>query len=160
VVDVLTPEQRRLNMSRIRGKNTHAELLIRSGLHRRGFRFRLHRRNLPGTPDLVLPKYRTVIFVHGCFWHGHGCHLTKTPQTRTAFWLKKIRGNCTRDHMAQDALVDSGWRVIVVWECLMRGKKRLDHEVLLDKIIAVLLGKPGQLVDLGPSIRHRRALVQ
>src|SRR5262245_20506194 len=93
MADVLTPEQRRLNMSRIRGADTKPERLVRSALHARGFRFRLHRRDLPGKPDLALPRYRAVILVHGCFWHGHKCSLFQLPETRREFWEAKIRGN-------------------------------------------------------------------
>src|SRR5271165_4352772 len=95
--DVLTREQRHLNMSRIRAKDTKPEMLLRRGLHARGFRYQLHRRELAGCPDLVFPRYRTVIFVHGCFWHGHECHLFKMPNTRREFWLEKIFGNVGRD---------------------------------------------------------------
>jgi DNA mismatch endonuclease (patch repair protein) len=96
MTDVLTPEQRRLNMSRIRGRDTKPELLLRRGLHARGFRFRLNRKDLPGCPDLVFPRFRAVMFVHGCFWHWHDCPMFKWPATRTDFWRKKIEGNTKR----------------------------------------------------------------
>ena len=97
MVDVLTRAQRKLNMSNIRGRDTKPEKLIRNGLHRLGFRFRLHHKSLPGRPDLVFPRYNAVIFVHGCFWHGHDCPLFKLPATRRSFWLDKISGNFKRD---------------------------------------------------------------
>src|SRR5450631_1336300 len=97
MTDVLSPEQRRFNMSRIRGSNTKPELQVRRGLHAMGLRFRLHDRRLPGRPDMVLTRYRTVIFIHGCFWHGHGCRLSKMPATRQDFWRAKIEGNAARD---------------------------------------------------------------
>lgn len=131
MADVLTPEQRRLNMSRIRGKNTKPELVLRRGLHARGLRFRLHRADLPGKPDLVFPRYRAVILVHGCFWHGHGCPLTKMPATRRDFWATKIAGNKARDQRALAALHAVGWRTLVVWECALRGPDRRLEDVVL-----------------------------
>ena len=122
--DVLTPEQRRLVMSRIRGKDTKPEMFMRYGLHGRGLRYRLHRAGIPGKPDMVFPKYRAVVFVHGCFWHGHGCSLFKWPKTRASFWETKINRNMERDRKALAALKADGWRAIVVWECALRGKHR------------------------------------
>lgn len=130
MVDVLTPEQRQRNMSRIRGAHTKPELIVRKLLHKQGFRYRLHRRDLPGCPDIVLPRYNTVIFVHGCFWHAHACPLAKMPATRTAFWTAKIAGNARRDQQTIDALHTNGWRVITVWECALRGRYRRDSEEL------------------------------
>lgn len=109
-------------MSGIRGKDTRPEIIVRQALHRAGFRFRLHRKDLPGKPDIVLPKYHTVIFVHGCFWHGHGCRYFKVPKTRTDFWLDKIMANAKRDRLQEDALRSAGWRVFTVWECDIRDK--------------------------------------
>ena len=108
-------------MSGIRGRNTKPEILVRSLLHREGFRFRLHVRELPGKPDIVLPKYRAAIFVHGCFWHGHDCPLYRLPSTRPDFWRNKIDRNRASDRRARDALLAAGWRVAVVWECALRG---------------------------------------
>jgi DNA mismatch endonuclease (patch repair protein) len=108
-------------MSGIRGRNTKPEILVRSLLHREGFRFRLHVRELPGKPDIVLPKYRAAIFVHGCFWHGHDCPLYRLPGTRPDFWRNKIDRNRASDRRARDALLAAGWRVAVVWECALRG---------------------------------------
>lgn len=123
--DTVTPEVRSRMMAGIRGSNTKPELVIRSGLHRLGFRFRIHRRDLPGKPDLVFPKYRAVILVHGCFWHGHGCHLFKWPRTRSEFWRQKIYSNIERDRRHLSALTDAGWRVATIWECALKGRKRL-----------------------------------
>lgn len=109
-------------MSGIRGKDTRPEIIVRQALHRAGFRFRLHRKDLPGKPDIVLPKYHTVIFVHGCFWHGHGCRYFKVPKTRTDFWLDKIMANAKRDRLQEDALRAAGWTVFTVWECDIRDK--------------------------------------
>ena len=110
-------------MSRIRGKNTAPEKIVRSLLHRLGYRFRLHVKTLPGKPDIVLPKYKTVIFVHGCFWHRHkGCKNCTTPTNRQEFWLTKLNGNAVRDKLHQRALRKLGWRVIAIWECETNAK--------------------------------------
>lgn len=124
MTDVLTPDQRRLNMSRIRGRDTAPEMIIRRGLHARGLRYRLHDRPLPGRPDLVFPKYRTVVFVNGCFWHAHGCALSKLPDVRREFWRRKLAANTERDRRAIDALKSAGWRVLLIWECALRGVER------------------------------------
>lgn len=122
--DVVTAEVRSRMMAGIRGKDTRPELLIRSALHRAGFRFRLHQASLPGTPDLVLLRYRAAIFVHGCFWHGHDCHLFRWPATREAFWREKIGRNVARDSQQIADLVQLGWRVAVIRECAIRGRLR------------------------------------
>lgn len=114
-------------MSGIRGKNTRPELLIRKALHARGFRYRLHC-DLPGKPDICLPRHRAVIFVHGCFWHGHDCHLFKWPATRPEFWRAKIGRNREVDAAAEEALLAAGWRVATVWECALKGRERLPLE--------------------------------
>ncbi|NJB75358.1 very short patch repair endonuclease [Thalassospira tepidiphila] len=121
MVDSLCPEHRSWNMSRIRSRDTKPELLLRSMLHRAGLRFRLHRRDLPGSPDIVLPKYSTVIFVHGCYWHRHkGCKKTTTPSTRTSFWEAKFARNVERDEHNILALKAAGWQPLVVWECELK----------------------------------------
>lgn len=125
-MDRLTKEHRSWNMSRIRGGDTKPEKIVRSTLHRMGYRFRLHRRDLPGTPDIVLPRHRTVIFVHGCFWHRHPrCKYAYTPKSRQAFWEEKFAANVVRDQRTQRRLRRMGWRVIVVWECEARKPERL-----------------------------------
>lgn len=138
MTDVLTPEQRRLNMSRVRSRNTRPEMLVRRGLHALGYRFRLHRRDLPGRPDLVLPSHRVALFVHGCFWHGHDCELFRLPATRSEFWARKISGNKARDQKALLELAARGWRTMIVWECAIRGGARrpVDHVILeIDRFI-------------------------
>ena len=125
MADVVTAAVRSRMMAGIGGKNTKPELLLRKGLHAQGFRFRVHRRDLPGTPDIVLPRYRAALFAHGCFWHGHDCHLFKVPGTRTDFWLGKIARNREVDRMAQEALSLAGWRRGIVWECALKGRARL-----------------------------------
>jgi DNA mismatch endonuclease, patch repair protein len=108
-------------MSRIRSKDTKPEMLVRRFLHAQGFRYRLHDKRLPGKPDIVLPKYKTVIFIHGCFWHGHeGCKYFVVPKTRTEWWLNKINTNITNDKNAASALMSCGWKVINLWECQLK----------------------------------------
>lgn len=140
VGDVLTPEQRRLNMSRIRGRDTKPEMLIRRGLHARGLRYRLQDRKLPGRPDLVFPKYRVVILVHGCFWHGHSCPLFRLPATRPEFWATKISSNQQRDKKSQEALRAAGWRILTVWECSLKGPARMPVELMLDSCTQFIRG--------------------
>lgn len=121
MADVVDKATRSRMMSGIKGKNTKPEMVVRQGLHRAGYRFRLHARGLPGKPDLILPKWRAAIFVHGCFWHRHpGCRFATTPATRPDFWSEKFRQNVLRDQRNQAALRDQGWRVATVWECDLR----------------------------------------
>ena len=121
-MDIHSPEKRSFNMSRIRGKNTRPEMTIRQWLWKNGYRYRLHRKDLAGKPDIVLPRYKAVILVHGCFWHRHGCKATTTPASRTEFWLTKFQENVNRDKRNIRDLVNKGWRVMVIWECTLRGK--------------------------------------
>lgn len=121
-------------MARIRVQNTKPEVLLRKALWHRGFRYRLHDRSLPGTPDFVLPQFRAVVFVHGCFWHGHDCALFVVPATNTDFWMGKIDMNRERDRRALEALCAGGWRVCTVWECAFRGPKRSGVDDVADRI--------------------------
>jgi DNA mismatch endonuclease (patch repair protein) len=124
MADVHNKSTRSYNMSQIKGKNTKPEMLVRKFLHANGFRYRLHDKKLPGKPDIVLPKYKTVIFVHGCFWHGHeGCKYFKIPQTRTGWWTDKINGNKANDVKAVRALKKDRWKIINVWECDLKTAK-------------------------------------
>lgn len=124
MADVHSIATRSYNMSRIKGKNTKPEMLVRKYLFAHGFRYTLHNKKLPGKPDIVLPKYRTVIFVHGCFWHGHdGCKYFVVPKTRTDWWLNKISGNIANDTKAIKALKQAGWKVLIVWECKLKQDK-------------------------------------
>lgn len=125
MADVHSKETRSYNMSQIRSKNTKPEILVRKFLHAQGFRFRLHDKKLPGKPDIVLPKYKTVIFVHGCFWHGHeGCKYFVVPKTRTEWWISKINNNIINDKKAIVALKKMGWHIINVYECELKVIKR------------------------------------
>ena len=126
-------------MSGIRGKHTRPERLIRTALHRHGFRYRLHPKNLPGKPDIVLPKHRAVVFIHGCFWHGHDCSLFKLPDTRRDFWKNKIDGNRRRDATVGSELATQGWRQLTVWECAFRGRHMLGFERTVDTILDWLI---------------------
>ncbi|WP_156840040.1 very short patch repair endonuclease [Novosphingobium aquimarinum] len=132
MVDIVAAEVRSRMMSGIRSKNTKPELILRQGLHAVGFRFRLHDRSLPGKPDIVFPRYRAVIMAHGCFWHGHDCHLFKMPTTRPDFWRAKIDRNRKIDARTRTALAQAGWRQAEVWECALKGKTRLPHDKVID----------------------------
>ena len=137
MADVHSITTRSYNMSRIKGKNTKPEMIVRKFLHAKGFRYRIHDKRLPGRPDIVLPKYKTVIFVHGCFWHGHeDCKYYVVPKSRTEWWLSKISGNIANDEKAALALQVQGWKIINIWECQLKAAqlmKTLDslHQILL-----------------------------
>lgn len=124
-----TPQQRSENMRAVRGKNTGPEVFVRSLLHRLGYRFRLHRKDLPGTPDIVFPARRSVIFVHGCFWHGHNCSRGTPPSSNVDFWRRKIAGNRERDGRTQKQLRKDGWKVLTVWACQTKNPRRLEKRV-------------------------------
>lgn len=142
-------------MSGIRGRNTKPEMLIRSALHGRGFRFRLPPRKkknqLPGNPDIRLPKHNAVIFINGCFWHGHDCHLFKWPSTREDFWREKIEGNIVRDRRAIQTLSEQGWRVLIIWECSLRGRTRFDFNELISIVTEWLISGDSILSVEGAS---------
>jgi DNA mismatch endonuclease (patch repair protein) len=121
-------------MSGIKGKTTKPEIIVRKALFKRGFRYRLHSKGLPGKPDLVFPMYRAVIFVNGCFWHGHECHLFKWPKSNPEFWKEKITGNQRRDSKNKKLLEAQGWRVITIWECSLKGASPDDIEIEVDKL--------------------------
>ncbi|MER9216173.1 very short patch repair endonuclease [Mesorhizobium sp. M0663] len=145
MADVVAPDVRSRMMAGIRGTNTKPELTLRRGLHALGFRFRLHDRKLPGRPDIVLPRYRAVIFAHGCFWHGHNCHLFRMPSTRPEFWEAKIVRNREVDARAFDALAKLGWRQGIVWECALKGRIRLPLEDIIGECAAWLMSDSPRL---------------
>jgi len=135
MADSISSERRSWNMSRIRGRDTRPERQLRSLLHRAGFRFRLQAKDLPGRPDIVLPRYRTVIFVHGCFWHRHeGCRNSTTPSTRAEFWQEKFDSNVLRDRRNRVLLEQSGWQVETVWECELTKDADAVLRQLADKL--------------------------
>lgn len=149
MVDVVDQVTRSRMMSGIKGKNTKLEILLRKALHARGIRYRLHDRVLPGRPDLVFQKYHAVAFIHGCYWHGHDCHLFKLPATNTEFWEKKICDNRRRDATSIQLLVDSGWRVLVVWECALRGKVQSENfPNVIDGICEWLVASGTQFLEI------------
>jgi DNA mismatch endonuclease, patch repair protein len=136
MADVHNKSARSYNMSRIRSTNTKPELLVRKFLHANGFRYSLHNKKLPGKPDIVLRKYKTIIFIHGCFWHGHAnCKYFKLPKTRTQWWANKIATNKANDAKAVKALKKEGWQVLVIWECKLKPAKR---EKTLQRIVTML----------------------
>jgi DNA mismatch endonuclease, patch repair protein len=150
VVDIVSKETRSRMMSGIRSKGTRPEMIVRRHLHALGFRYRLHVGALPGKPDLVFPKHRTVIFVHGCFWHRHaGCSYATSPRTNTEFWAEKLESNVRRDKAAVEKLVDLGWRIIVIWECSLRNKLGINHA--LDWLSSALKDDPSKKVLVWPE---------
>lgn len=135
MADVVDEATRSRMMAGIQSKNTKPETIIRKGLHARGFRYSLHPKGLPGKPDIVMPKWRVAIFVHGCFWHRHGCSLSKMPASNTAFWDSKLSRNQLRDEHVKQQLANTGWRIATVWECATRGKHAIKHlPDLLDRL--------------------------
>lgn len=139
MTDFLTTAQRSERMSKIRGRDTRPELVLRKLLHARGFRYRLHRADLPGKPDLVLKRYRAIVFVHGCFWHRHlGCSISTTPKSNTKFWMEKFERNVVRDQRNIQALKNLGWHVHVVWECELASAVKA--EVAVDRLESLIVG--------------------
>lgn len=126
MADVVDAATRSRMMAGIRSKNTRPEMIIRRALHARGFRYSLHSKDLPGKPDIVMPKWRVVLFVHGCFWHMHGCSLSQLPQGNADFWSRKLFANLRRDEVVKRQLTDSGWRIATIWECATKGKKAVE----------------------------------
>lgn len=133
MVDTLSPKQRSERMSRVRGKDTKPEMLVRKLVHGMGYRYRLHRRDLPGIPDLVFAKKKKVIFIHGCFWHRHGdpnCKLARLPKSRLDFWVPKLERNRQRDAENQAKFESNGWKILIVWECEVGYKEHLKNKIL------------------------------
>lgn len=152
MTDILTPRQRHYNMSRIKGKDTKLELIIRKALFSYGFRYKLHDKKLPGKPDMVLPKYNAVIFINGCFWHGHNCHLFKWPSTRAEFWRKKISRNIEVDKRNYKLLKSDGWYILTIWECALKGKSRMPINIIIDEVVSWLENEFDYKVIKGKNI--------
>ena len=133
MADVHEPETRSYNMSRISGKDTKPEMMVRKALHRLGFRYTLHKKSLPGKPDLYFRKYNAVIEINGCFWHGHDCHLFQTPKSNKDYWLPKIEKNRERDKRNAEKIMKMGIKYLVIWECALKGKKALDLKKVIYK---------------------------
>lgn len=144
--DIVSKEIRAQMMSGIRGKDTRPEIQFRSALHRKGFRFRVHCRWLPGCPDVCLPKHKVVAFVNGCFWHGHDCKLFRSPKTNTDFWRTKIEGNRRRDLASLEALNLSDWRVAVIWECALKGTGKIGVDEVVSQFTE-WLHSAGSLIE-------------
>ena len=149
MADIVDSARRSAMMGGIRGRNTQPEWMIRAPLHKRGLRYRLHDARLPGKPDLVFGPRRAVVFIHGCFWHGHECALFKWPATRAAFWKEKIEGNRRRDLRVGAELEQLGWRQARVWECALKGRNRLDHAAVIEELAAWLDGTAPHLTIRG-----------
>jgi DNA mismatch endonuclease, patch repair protein len=149
VADIVDARTRSRMMRGIGHKNTQPELSIRHALHRRGFRYRLHAKNLPGKPDLVFPQVKAAIQVHGCFWHAHDCKLFKLPSTRRAWWKKKIYGNRARDERVATALVAAGWRTMTIWECALKGKSPAQLEAVVNRVVRWLNSKSRRAAIIG-----------
>jgi DNA mismatch endonuclease, patch repair protein len=137
-MDTVTPAVRSRIMASVGQKDTGAEVRIRKALHRRGLRYKLHDRSLPGSPDLVFPRFKAVVFVHGCYWHSHGCYRSTVPKTRNAFWTSKFTANKVRDTRKRAELLERGWRVLTVWECTLTGKLAQPAELLARRVKAWL----------------------
>jgi DNA mismatch endonuclease (patch repair protein) len=147
--DMLSPEARSRLMSRIRGRDTRPEVAIRKALFALGLRYHLHDAGLPGRPDLVFRGRRAVIFVHGCYWHGHDCHLFQFPAHNAGFWRSKIEGNVARDRRNEQALRAANWRILTVWECAIRGKTRLGIQAVVDECARWLRSDEAEAVIRG-----------
>ncbi|MBD8725416.1 DNA mismatch endonuclease Vsr [Oxalobacteraceae sp. CFBP 13708] len=147
MADIVDSATRSRMMAGIRAKNTKPEVIVRSLLHRAGFRFRLHAKHLPGKPDIVFRRYKAVVLVHGCFWHGHDCPLFKWPATRPDFWKNKIGRNQLNDRRSFELLIEQGWRIAVVWECALRGRERNLEEVTR-QLAAWLRGSNTEVIEL------------
>lgn len=139
MADIFSKQKRSVIMSKISGKETKPEILVRKYLFANGFRYRKNVKDLPGKPDIVLPKYKTIIFVHGCFWHGHNCKAGKLPETRKKFWKEKINGNIKRDQRNKSELEKSGWKVITIWQCELKNNEIMTKT--LEKLKNTLLNK-------------------
>ena len=151
--DVLTKAQRRLNMQHVKSVDTKPELMIRRTLHSKGFRYKLHTKFLPGSPDLVFPKYRVVIFVHGCFWHRHNCYKASVPSSRTDFWLNKFKENIARDQLNIQQLSNLGWRILVIWECALKGRNKISFDLLINLMTNFIKNDVSQFFEIGGNVR-------
>lgn len=132
MADSVSSQKRSEVMARVRSRDTRPEMVVRRGLHARGFRYRLHVKDLPGKPDMVFRKYGAVVLINGCFWHGHDCQLYRFPKSNTSYWIPKIRGNIERDKRHMRALRERGWRILIIWECALKGRNKLPLVCVLD----------------------------
>jgi DNA mismatch endonuclease (patch repair protein) len=146
MIDKVSPEIRSRIMASIKGKDTKPEMVIRRALHAVGFRYRLHVKGLPGTPDLVLPKYNAAIMVNGCFWHGHGCHISNRPKSRSEYWKQKINKNRIRDSQSKNLLNELGWRVATIWECAIIGKESYSKDEIINLLSVWLKDNSNEVI--------------
>lgn len=156
MVDKLTPDERSRNMAAIKATSTSLEIYIRRIIFSEGFRYRINQKNLPGKPDIVLPKYKTIIFIHGCFWHRHQCHLGCTPQSNLNYWVKKFDSNIERDRNNLQSLLSLNWKVVIVWECALRGKLRLSEDLLRYKLISTIKDNSNKLFEINGICMDQR----
>lgn len=152
MADIVSKKKRSELMSGIKSKDTRPEVLIRKNLHSKGYRYKLHDKSLPGKPDLALPKFNTIINIHGCFWHKHTCHLFKWPSTREEFWRIKLEGNAKRDLEINKLLREKGWRIITVWECALTGKSKRPLHQIIQTIILFLESETVELIIEGKTL--------
>lgn len=148
MADQLTLEERSRNMAAIKAVGTSAEVYIRKIIFSEGLRYRINQKNLPGKPDIVLAKYRTAIFVHGCFWHRHQCHLGTIPKSNSDYWINKFNSNVARDQKNIQSLQDLNWKVVIVWECALRGRSRLSEEILRFKLLSSIKDNPNKIIEI------------
>lgn len=151
-MDTVDSQTRSKIMAAVGQKDTDVEILLRAALHRAGLRFRLHDRSLPGSPDLVFPRFRTAVFVHGCYWHSHGCYRSTVPKTRQQFWTDKFEANRSRDERNVRSLLESGWRVLAVWECVLKGKLALPPASVAEAVKAWLHSQERLGEIAGPAV--------
>lgn len=152
MTDVHDKATRSRNMSAIKGKDTKPEVWLRKELFKRGFRYRLHRKDLPGKPDIALPRFKAVIFVNGCFWHCHeGCHYFKIPKSNSRFWIQKLEANKERDEKNVNALKQQGWRVLVVWECAIKGTMKIPPDTLINQVCSWLRHADDPMIEIEGS---------
>lgn len=158
-MDTVDRQTRSRIMASVGQKNTGAELLLRKALHKNGLRYRLHDRSLPGSPDIVFPRFRAVVFVHGCYWHSHGCYRSTVPKSRNYFWTEKFHSNRLRDDRNVRLLLEHGWRVFTVWECALKGKTTQPYGVVTRALRRWLEStrKSGEIAGLPLTARHDKA---
>lgn len=153
-MDVFNVEKRSAVMAGIKSKNTKPEILIRKILYKNGLRFSLHKHELPGNPDIFLKKHKTLIFVNGCFWHKHDCHMFTVPKSRKTFWMKKLERNFDNDIKNIKQALKEGWRIIIIWECAIKGKNKLSEDKIELKLMKFIMGNGKKITIRGKSLKN------
>lgn len=151
MIDQLTREERSRNMAAIKAAGTSLEIYVRRIIFSEGLRFRINQKNLPGKPDIVLAKYKAAIYVHGCFWHRHQCHLAATPKSNSGYWINKFNSNVARDRKNIQSLQDLDWKVIIIWECALRGKSKLDESIFRLRLLSGIKDNSTKLIEIAGS---------